>query len=79
MNIKKIKKPRRKIPRGDYCYKIKSVNEDGSLDISVCPYWSFFESKPGCPIGHCSYMGLSDDDIGCGLLWDMVKECGVKQ
>lgn len=74
-----MNKPRRKIPRGAYCYKIKSVNDDGSISINSCPYWSIKNDLPEHMNGYCKFMGISDFEMeGVGLLWDSVKECGVK-
>lgn len=78
-----------KIPRGDYCYEHTGgtvmvdhvVGENGKL-VETLPY-SVPERRP-CPFwslradgrGYCAYLKKSDDDLGGGLLWDQVKECG---
>ena len=58
-----------KIPEGIYCYDSNGV----------CPYWSLNKDKPHQENGYCSYLGLGDWDLGGGLLWDQVKECGEKK
>jgi hypothetical protein len=78
------------IPTGDYCYSRDRKDDTKRIP---CPYWSEvrptindpskkggIRCTPGC--GHCAFIGKSDDDLQkedrFGLLWDMVKECGIK-
>lgn len=59
------------IPHGEYCY---TYNDCGKF--KVCPFWDVTEDK----IGLCSYLHLRDgDEKGTFLLFDQVKECGIKQ
>jgi len=56
------------IPRGMYCYR-------GDY---VCPFWFRDSGMDEQENGYCSYLNMGDNELGMGLLWDMVKECGVK-
>lgn len=51
-----------------YCY---ARNE-------LCPFWDRIESFPKQSNGFCHFMKSGDDAQG-GLLWDMCKECGIKE
>ncbi|WP_405101588.1 hypothetical protein [Oceanobacillus sp. FSL H7-0719] len=63
-------KDKSSIPQGHYCYDENGV---------ACPYWSIDKSKPHQENGYCSFMEVGDwQDDRYGLLWDMVKECGIK-
>jgi len=66
------------IPDGIYCYKITGMEEDknkgATLKTASCPHLSRSD-KLGC---RCDFMGLSDEDMDGGLLWDGVKKCGLK-
>ena len=67
-----------KIPRGAYCYRIKKVHKDtGRLECNYCPHHYLNTEKPEQLNGGCRYLGIEDDKHGT-LLWDSVKECGVK-
>ncbi len=57
------------IPLGCYCYD----------DNGTCPYWSNKLDKPEQESGYCYYLERGDWQIRdrMGLLWDMVKECGI--
>jgi len=63
------------IPKGSYCYTLPKI-KDGELKLkrANCPHMSR-SSESGFS---CEFMGLSDKDMGGGLLWDGVKECGIK-
>lgn len=76
------KKDESVIPEGLYCY-----NENG-----VCPYWSLREDKPHQRNGYCSFLEQGDWEFtsedypedhpfqtAMSLLWDQVKECGLKR
>lgn len=67
------------IPMGDYCYEAIFVdNKTGNIKIEICPYWYKDQNYPYQANGYCSYLNIGDwEDEGHGLLWDMVKECGV--
>ncbi len=56
-----------------YCYTIESISIDQPIiKTKRCPYWSIDDGD-----AHCEFIGLSDSDLGMGLLFDQVKECGV--
>lgn len=53
------------IPDGDLCYN--------------CPFWDKDETKPIQMNGYCHYLKRGDwEENRYGLLWDLVKECGIK-
>lgn len=58
------KMPQEIIPEGFYCYDEAGV---------ICPYWAM----RGEENGYCHFMRRTDLTSG-GLLWDQIKECGVK-
>lgn len=76
------------IPEGMYCYTadpnpngIASEDDAGNpmMNIKPCPYWSLVQDKPSQENGHCSFLNRGDWEGGnLSLLWDMVKECGIK-
>jgi len=98
-----MKKDKRKIPKGFYCYRYKRKK------LIPCPYWSIRKGKPKQKNGYCAYLGKGDWDINkekkwrtvyydkngkkvysklqsaieigipMSLLWDMVKECNIKE
>lgn len=92
-----MKKDKRKIPKGMYCYKYLKCMKDGKYKvIGVCPYWSKRKNKPKQENGYCSYLEKGDWEINqeqvweddytgeeikghFSLLWDRVKECGIKE
>lgn len=58
------------IPGGPYCHVGRSA---------ICPYWAMDPTKEEQDNGYCAFMGKGDwQHDGIGLLWDQVKECGVK-
>jgi len=93
-----MKKDKRLIPFGYYCYSAKGK----------CPYWSTRKEKKKMENGYCSFLEKGDWDINAekvlvvkmrnkkgnfvkiaegtakklgiigSLLWDQVKECGIK-
>jgi len=69
------------IPRGPYCYAVvKAPTKSGRMRVKVCPYWSRKPGKPGQMDGHCAYLGKGDwESKATSLLWDQVKECGIKE
>ena len=71
-NLKNFFK-RLRIPKGTYCYTRKDGN------FILCPYWKRLKDKPSQLDGYCDYLKMGDDEIeGFSLLFDQVKECGVK-
>lgn len=68
------------IPSGVYCYTPKKFNpENGSLEITRCPYWGFHPDFPEQENGLCLFTGQYDwneEGFG-GLLWDQCKECNI--
>ena len=72
------KKPLRLIPRGMYCYKIISV-ENNILKTKNCPYREIRNDKPKQMNGYCNYLEAGDwEGDGMGLIWDGCKECNIK-
>ena len=70
-----------KIPVGDYCYDIISVDDaTGRLKIKKCPYWSMDTNLPKQNNGYCYYLEYGDwEGEFVTHLWDKVKECGVNE
>lgn len=77
------------IPVGMYCHgalkEMKQTPEGPRLVFEKCPYWSLRPDKPDQFNGFCEYLGVGDwmldksgNHVGSGLLWDQVKECGIK-
>lgn len=72
------------IPKGLYCYSdlVVSIDGDGTprWKANVCPYWSMDLDREEQSEGYCAFLGEGDweDNSGASLLWDQVKECGVK-
>jgi len=64
------------IPVGEYCYTPVKY-ENGRLKIEVCPYHITARRRHIQEDGFCSFIGKGDWELSFGLLWDMVKECGV--
>lgn len=60
------------IPAGGYCYTRQA---DGKL--IRCPFLRFDKNSHHQENGICEAFRIRDKDTG-GLLWDMVKECGIK-
>lgn len=61
-----------------YCYELVGFSDDlMTIKTNTCPFWSSI----GPMNGHCSLLGVSDQDLEergqIGLLWDQVKECGI--
>lgn len=63
---------RKNIPKGEYCYSY-----DDSGKYKRCPYWSANRSPRLGTIGACGYIAENDLSLGCGLLHDQCKECGI--
>jgi len=62
------------IPPGPYCY----FGCRGTPTYRPCPYWGMDAIYPA--VGTCALMGVSDRTIGgVGMLFDQVKECGLRQ
>lgn len=59
------------IPKGSYCYGFR---EDGKH--VRCPFWQIDPTKHYQENGICEAFNMRDYPDG-GLLWDMVKECGI--
>ena len=64
------------IPNGSYCYEQK----DGKK--CICPYFELRNDKPSQNNGYCHYIERGDWQVSSNswdsLLWDQVKECGIK-
>jgi len=74
-----------RIPKGDYCYKVLEVirpvvtNLPPTLRIRRCPYWDRIEEFGHQDDGYCHWLETGDhNQKGHGLLWDQVKECGLR-
>jgi len=60
----------KQIPKGIYCY-----DKNG-----LCPYWDDFEHMEEQNSGYCHLLGRGDWEAEWfGLLWDLVKECGLNK
>jgi hypothetical protein len=92
MKIIPIKKAEELIPEGMYCYTpLQAPCEETNwvYKVKPCPFWEYYsEEKHGkLPEGYpsekeydgafCQYLKAGDWN-GTDLLWDQVKECGVK-
>ena len=66
------------IPFGRYCYKILKVEGD-KIKIKPCPYWGKAYRRPEQDSGYCLLTHTYDWNAGIGLLWDMVKCCGINE
>lgn len=69
------------IPKNtSYCYKTLR-GKDGSIEkIKSCPWWSKNSKVDLQESGYCKYLGFGDwQEKYPTLLWDMVKECGLKE
>jgi len=82
MNVIPIIDARALIPRGVYCYEGLDVSRPASGFPVIrykrpCPFLSSSPHQPSQMNGYCSFMKKGDWETG-GLLWDAVKECGIK-
>jgi len=83
-----------RIPKGGYCYKMikmmppKEGEEMPYLKVRRCPYWDKIEELSEQQDGYCHWMECGDAPVfdddgnmieGLGLLWDSVKECGLRE
>jgi hypothetical protein len=76
MNKRQAKKL---IPRGDYCYDIIARVKE-NIKVKCCPFWGRNPEKHAQESGFCTLFNFKDwDTIGFGLLWDQVKECGLRE
>lgn len=72
------------IPQGVYCYSDLSITYDEKgmpvFRSKVCPYWAIDKDREEQSNGYCAFIGAGDwfDCSGSSLLWDQVKECGIK-
>ena len=58
-----------------YCY---TRHKDKS--ITPCKWWSLRRNKPTQDNGFCLYLNSGDWEYSyTSLLWDMCKECGIKE
>lgn len=64
-----MKKDKRKIPKGSYCYQVVSkIGLQG-----VCPYWSSNPKKPKQNNGYCTYLEKGDWEINKEKRWRKVE------
>ncbi len=71
-----MKKDKRKIPKGYYCY---SPSHKGFKDRKVCPYWSIRRGKPKQNNGYCAYLEKGDWDLNNEARWRCVYTKGKKK
>ena len=76
--MKSIRKNKRKIPRGLYCYRFTKeikFNKDAPMYGTIyCPYYEHIDGGARC---NFLDMDCHNYDPYC-LLWDGCKECGIK-
>ncbi len=75
------------IPEGDYCYKIRHIDNDkGTIYIDPCPYWRNRKDIDNIrtdeqDYGYCLYLNKGDielnEEYGISLLWDQCKMCDI--
>ena len=74
-----MKKSKRKIPRGLYCYKFtKKIKFDKDAPVYgtiYCPYYEHMSNG----VTRCNFLDIIsyEFDPYC-LIWDGCKECGIK-
>ena len=67
------------IPPGPYCYETIHITPDYVTKALKCPYWEHREDKPSQECGYCHFIEKGDwEENGTSLLWDQIKECGIK-
>jgi len=75
--------PEQMIPHGCYCYQVVELidkkNSSKGLRVLNCPFWELKKSQPEQENGYCKLLDVGDweEDVGCGMLWDGIKECGI--
>ena len=84
-----MKKDKRLIPKGPYCYD----------EYGLCPYWNIRNDKPHQYNGYCKYLEKGDWELNqdsyfieeytgeikkgrdmpfpVSNIWDQIKECGI--
>ncbi len=92
MKIIPIKRAEEMIPHGIYCYtplQEPSAETNFAYRIKSCPFWERYEEAKHGKLpedysegeqhkgAFCKYLKLGDWN-GADLLWDQVKECGIK-
>ena len=70
-----MKKDKRLIPDGPYCYAPIGWS-GGAMKIKPCPYHRIRQRKPRQLNGYCVYFKIADWRDGSEL-WDSVKSCGI--
>lgn len=68
------------IPQGIYCYTpVPDETVDRGFAIKKCPFWQQLPDQPRDMNGWCDYLKTGDNsEEGFSMLFDMVKECGIK-
>lgn len=70
------------IPHGQYCYtptEAPSAANGFVYRTAPCRYLKVLEGHPSQMNGWCDYLKTGDMlEGGTDLLWDSVKECGIK-
>lgn len=61
----------KQIPVGPYCHDATGM---------PCPFWGRRSDMPRQQSGFCTLLDLKDwEGDGIPLLWDQVKECGIRE
>ena len=68
-----MKKDKRKIPKGYYCYRYKGKK------IIPCSYWSIRKDKPEQENGYCAYLEKGDWDINKEKRWRTMRYINGKK
>jgi len=82
MKIIPIIKAESLIPKDSYyCYQRTEQDKENPMKLHVigrCPFHSIINFEEEQNNGYCAYMKKGDWDLNFGLLWDSVKECGIR-
>lgn len=70
-NKRRLKNLEYFIPQGCYCYTYETRKP--------CPFYSIDKKQHHQSNGVCTAFNIRDSEDHMGLLWDMVKECGVNE
>ncbi len=65
----------------DYCYElVPSPDGKGFPHRNPCPFYDKIKGRHEQDNGYCHFCRCGDWECsGVGLLWDMVKCCGIKE
>jgi len=73
-----MRKSKKVIPFGMYCYKDIKKTKNGYIRISICPYWSIRKGKPKQENGYCAYLGKGDWDMNKEVKWRTIYKNGKR-